>query len=236
MGNQYAYGNYVEGQVCFQIAECLRRQLNDFGMDAAMPTTPETTFQERVKHSNLWGADLHICIHTNAGGGDGTVVFCHPKNVEDAYVKAIYNSVAALSPGDDDGIRAMTDLYEINKTTAKCVYVEVEFHDDTEQAKWIVEHTSEIAYAIAQAIANTAGVEHPTYTSPNPSKPMYFVRKEFTSSAEAYKVAKAIRKKGADAFMAEKDGVAYVQTGAFYSQEKAKNYAGKLPMEGFEVL
>lgn len=50
-----------------------------------------------VADSNRWGADIHVCIHTNAGGGDGTVAFYGSERGK-KLTSAIYKQVAPLSP------------------------------------------------------------------------------------------------------------------------------------------
>lgn len=151
-GNSYAIPDYVEAGVCYEIGKLVKQLLEKEGVQCEMPESQSTTIQHRALASNKFGADVHLCIHTNAGGGDGTVVFCYPKNVDNELVKSVYNEVAVLSPGADDGIRPRTDLYEINNTKALCIYVEVEFHDREDLASWIVSHTFDIAAAIVRGL------------------------------------------------------------------------------------
>lgn len=73
----------------------------------------------------------------------------------------IYNAVAKISPGKDDGIRARTDLYELKNSTALCAYLEIAFHDNAKEAQWLDEHSSEIGRAIAKAVADYYGYEIP---------------------------------------------------------------------------
>lgn len=163
--NIYSYGSYTEAEVCRGIAEITYDLLCDVSGITPKLATDGKTVSGRVSESNSFGADLHIPIHTNAGGGDGTLVMCYTGNTSNAYVKAIYNSVAELTPTNDDGIKENTSLAEITGTTGTCVYLEVEFHDNETYAKWIVEHKQEIAQAIVDGIVEGMGGTSSTTTT-----------------------------------------------------------------------
>ena len=100
---------------------------------------------QNINESNAWGSDLHIPIHTNAFNGQtlgGTLVMIYSMDSENKKAgQAILDSVAPVSPGPDYTLRANSSLAELNSTKAVAVYVEVEFHDTVEGAKWIIENT-----------------------------------------------------------------------------------------------
>ena len=48
--------------------------------------------------------------------------------------------------------------YELRYTTGMCVYLEVDFHDNAEIAKWIVNNTTAIGEAIAKGVCRCFGV------------------------------------------------------------------------------
>lgn len=145
--NIYKDGKSTECDVCYLIAQKTQNYLSKehevkLGMKNA-------TLAQRCFDSDTFGADYHICIHTNAGGGEGTEVYCHPKNTSNQYVKAVYNNVANLTPTKDRGIKASSTLFEINHPKAITIYIECEFHDT--HGDWIIENVDKIACAIAQA-------------------------------------------------------------------------------------
>lgn len=198
--NKYAYGSYTEAEICGKIAEATRVALVRNGYDVRVGSN-KATYQERVTESNNWGANVHIPLHTNAGGGDGTVVFCHAQSKDNKYVKSVYTELAKLTPTNDDGIRTQDNLYEINKTKCVCVYVESEFHDNTNLAKWIVEHVTEIGETIAKGICCADGktfVKEDVQTS----EIKYTVQcGAFSKYENAKKLAEELRKKGFDCFI-----------------------------------
>lgn len=113
---------------------------------------------ERVRESNAWGADVHVCIHTNAGGGRGCVVFVASKSPERMkYAQPVFDEIDAITPYRSVyGIREK-QFYEIRNTTGTCIYCECEFHDSPDTARWIVEHTDDIGEAICRGICRAAG-------------------------------------------------------------------------------
>lgn len=164
--NNYAAGDTNEQVQCNRIAEAAKSALERCGF--TVRKAPEgQEYKDSVAESNAWGADLHIPIHTNAGGGAGTVVFVHGGTAKQMqYAKPIYDEVQATSPGTTDyGVRVNSGLYELGYTTATAVYIECEFHDRADLAAWIIEHTTELGEAIARGVCIGAGV---TYIAPEP--------------------------------------------------------------------
>ena len=164
--NNYAAGDTNEQAQCNRIAEAAKSALERCGF--AVRKAPEGQgYKDSVAESNAWGADLHIPIHTNAGGGAGTVVFVHGGTAKQMqYAKPIYDEVQTASPGTTDyGVRVNSGLYELGYTTATAVYIECEFHDRADLAAWIIEHTTELGEAIARGVCIGAGVP---YIAPEP--------------------------------------------------------------------
>lgn len=159
--NIYAAGNTNEQVQCNRIAEAAKTALERCGF--TVKKAPEgQSMQQNVSDSNAWGAQLHVPIHTNAGGGAGTVVFVHGGTAAQMkYAAPIYEEVQAISPGTTDyGVRVNSGLYELGYTTATAVYVECEFHDRADLATWIIGHTAELGEAIARGICRGAGVRY----------------------------------------------------------------------------
>ena len=96
-GNRYTAQNTTEAAICRKIAESLSNELARNGITHKL-ATENLNVSERVRDSNISGAKYHICIHTNAGGGDGTVVFGWHTTLDDPVLKNVYAEVAAISP------------------------------------------------------------------------------------------------------------------------------------------
>lgn len=201
--NAYAYGNTTEAKVCEQIAKSAEKYLKANGYSVKRGSI-DSTITERIKESNEWGADVHQPIHTNAGGGDGTLVMCWKGYTGNKYVKYVYQEVSALSPGKDDGIKERTDLAEITDTTAVCVYLECEFHDNSDLAKWIVEHTDEIGKAIARGYceADNKTFKDPSTSTGGSTNVKYYVQcGAFSDKKNAEALAEKLKKDGYEVFI-----------------------------------
>ena len=94
--NIYAAGNTNEQVQCNRIAEAAKTALERCGF--TVKKAPEgQSMQQNVSDSNAWGAELHVPIHTNAGGGAGTVVFVHGGTAAQMkYAAPIYEEVQAI--------------------------------------------------------------------------------------------------------------------------------------------
>lgn len=160
-GNQYAAGRTNEMEQCNKIAEKTQVALKRCGFDVKKAPKGQE-MDVSIKESNDWGADLHLPIHTNAGGGNGTVVFVF-KSDQKHHAKAdpIYNCVQAITPGKVDyGVRAEKNLAELNSTNALAVYIEVDFHDNKKIAEWIIQNTECIAEAITKGVCTAYKVKY----------------------------------------------------------------------------
>lgn len=159
-GNMYAYGNTNEMVQCNRIAEAAKKALLRCGF--LVKKAPEgQAMRTSIAESNNWGADLHIPIHTNAGGGNGTVVFVYKDYGEmHKIAQAIYDSVQAVTPGTINyGVRE-ANFAELVDTVAYAAYVECDFHDNAKIAKWIIDHVKDIGEAIAKGVCNAYGVKY----------------------------------------------------------------------------
>ena len=74
-GNLYAYGNTNEMEQCNRIAVCAAEHLTRNGYTVKRAPKGQK-MNTSIKESNDWKADLHIPIHTNAGGGKALLSWC----------------------------------------------------------------------------------------------------------------------------------------------------------------
>ena len=159
--NTYAVGNTNEQTQCRRIGAALQVILARCGFDAQAGL--DGTMYTRVAASNEFAADLHLPIHTNAFDGKvaGLRIMIHKKGGEaERIAQAIMNRLAPITPGASDGISAQPQLYEIGSSKALCVYIEVGFHDNPQEAQWIIDHTQDIAVAIAKGLCDHYGVAY----------------------------------------------------------------------------
>ena len=202
--NVYAYGNTTEGVQCGKIADACKIALERSGVDVML--MHDESMQTKCAESNKFGADLHVPIHTNAFNGRvmGTRMFCYNTGKGMDACKAIFARVAPLSPGTSENIQVNQKLYEVRVPAAPTAYIECEFHDTVEGAKWLVENTTAIGEAIAHGICDYFGVTFKEPEQPKPAKPV------------------------------TTDTLYRVQVGAFAVRENAEKMLARLKAAGFE--
>lgn len=169
--NSYAYGGTTEAIQCGKIAEATKKALERNDIEVMLGQYD--TMANRCAASDKFGANLHVPIHTNACNHNvaGTRMFSYDKSGNGYKAcKAIFNRLAPLTPGTSEGITADPTLYEVKHPTAPTAYIEVDFHDVPEVAKWIINHTNDIAEAICHGICDYFGQ---TYIAEKPKQPAY---------------------------------------------------------------
>lgn len=198
-GNMYAYGNTNEMESCNKIADYAKTALERCGF--AVKKAPKgQNMRVSINESNAWGADLHIPIHTNAfdGTASGTIVFVYKESDKSMkYAKPIYNAVQKVCPGKTEyGVKANPGLAELNSTNCVAVYVEADFHDNKEIAKWLVENPQTVGEAIAKGVCEGFEVK---YVEPTPVKPSTIYRVQvgaYSNKVLADELLKKVKKAG----------------------------------------
>lgn len=163
--NKYAYGDTTEADQCRRIGNACFNALKRCGIEVKITPVGADT-DSAVAESNAFNPDIHLCIHTNAihddnskPSAEGPVVFVSKKNIDYPVAYAVIDALEALKGKTSVyGVRS-NSLYEINRTTAKCVYVEAEFHDNAQLAKWIIDNAEAIGEAIAKGVCLGGGIE-----------------------------------------------------------------------------
>lgn len=170
INNLYADNLGTEQQYCTLIAKSCEKYLKEYGYEVKIgDNSLDETYTNRVAESNNWRADLHIPIHTNAGGNaTGALVMIYD-NRSGAVAEDIYNSLVSVTLNKNGlGVRTNTSLYEINATNAICIYCECEFHDKSDTAHHIVNNIDSFGKAIADGIKNYYGESSAPIPEPVP--------------------------------------------------------------------
>lgn len=234
--NTVADKAHSEAYHCKQIAQAAEKYLKANGYTVKVgDNSKEGSYTKRVTDSNKWGADVHICIHTNAGGGKGTEVLCYPDNRKNKYVQGVYNRVAKLTPTADRGIKSNTGLYEIKRTSATCVYIECEFHDNKTTEDWIDSNIDALGKAIAQGMCDADGKAFKTGQSSSGSsrKAKYTVQVgAYSKKANADNYAKWLKADGFDTYVYKEGNYYKVQCGAYSNKANADALVKKLLAAG----
>lgn len=136
------------------------------GIETKMgPDLPEDGYAENVTESNNWGADVHVCFHTNVGRG---TMLCYMPGADDSLklAQALYGVITPITPDADSQV-ARSDLYELNGTNATAALIEFDGHDVPAGAEFIMKHVEEFGKATAQGILAYLGLTLPSSSNAN---------------------------------------------------------------------
>jgi len=129
---------------------------------------PEGDVRKSVAMSNEGDYDIHLALHSNAAPPElsgqlrGPLVMHYPGSVNGERA-AEYAARALAEIYPEPGkvlLRPEAGLYELAQTQAPCVFVEVAYHDNREDAEWIVNNTVAIADRLTQALAEYFGLPY----------------------------------------------------------------------------
>lgn len=201
-GNLYAWGNTNEAEQCGKIGKAVKTALERCGFQTKLEQYD--TMQNRVTHSDQWGADMHLAIHTNATGqhtAGGTQVFFYAYNgFGNVACQKVFEELKDITPGSNAEVcKKYSALYEVYKPNATSVYCEVEFHDVAAYAKWIIENTEAIAEAITRGICKFYTVDYV-----KPKETIYYVQVgAFKDKKNADALVEKLKKDGYNVYIKE---------------------------------
>lgn len=133
---------------------------------------PTMSIKEVVKDSNSKKPKIHFAMHSNAFNtkSRGCEVFCWKKGSEgEKLARIIYNLTAPITPSADRGIKYAFNfygpgkhIYEVANTTADAVLIEIIFHDNIDDANWLVANIVKIGTELAKGILEYLGIKYET--------------------------------------------------------------------------
>ncbi len=126
------------------------------------------TLQQSINDSNSKSPDIHLAIHSNAGGGRGTeVYYWHGANNAESkrLAELVYCAVAPLTVANDRGVMPDSVLYdsglaELRETTAVASLIEIMFHDNINDVNDYLGKVDIIAKTIALSIYKYFGINY----------------------------------------------------------------------------
>lgn len=154
------YGS--EADQMYLLALEITPHLDRAGVSFVIPEK-ELSLTERVRQSNSLGAGFHLALHSNAGGGGkarGPVALYYSDTGRD-FSQKLVDALLALGQQTNRSCHTQQQksLYELRKTRAPAVLLEVDFHDSPAGAEFITRRRREIAEAIARVIIQADGKE-----------------------------------------------------------------------------
>lgn len=131
---------------------------------------------QAIRESNEGNYDLHLALHSNAAPASlagqlrGMDAYYYPYSTAGQKAAEIivdnYKNIYPLP----DRVRTMptTTLAEITKTNAPAVLVETAYHDNPEDAEWLVNNMQQIAANLTESLTELFGI--PFISNPQPER------------------------------------------------------------------
>lgn len=160
-GSNMGVGGYgSERDQMYQLIYQITPHLDRAGVSFCVPEKG-VTITQRCRESNEMGAYFHFALHSNAGGGGkacGPVALYYSGTGKE-FAQKLVDALLALGQKTNRSyhIKEQKNLYELRKTAAPAVLLEVDFHDSAEGVEFITKRRSEIAEAIARCIIEADG-------------------------------------------------------------------------------
>lgn len=181
-----------------QIADVVQKVLQDYGVDVYR-NRPAWSLGQSVNDSNRVKPNLHFCIHSNAGGGRGAEIYAYaPGGEGEKAAKLIYAEISAITPTADRGVQFNPSLYELRNTNAPAALVEVAFHDNVEDAVWIMNNIENIGVALAKGVLKYLGITY--VAAKNTSEVQKFYRVQLGAYADKANAESMLKKLNAAGF------------------------------------
>lgn len=169
-GNFYVTGGSEEYHMN-QLADALEPYLraNAIGFKR---NNPYQTAVQNIRESNAGDFALHLALHSNAapvyGSMRGIDIYYFPgsrsgQRAADIAVRR-FKEIYPLP----DLVRALptTRLGEVDKVKAPALFLEIGYHDNEQDANWVIDNTDTIARTIAQVLAEYFGQPFVTPITP----------------------------------------------------------------------
>lgn len=205
-------GNYgTEEQRMNQIADVVVSILKANGHEVVR-NKPDMTLKQICDASNAAKCDAHYAFHSDAFNklARGCTVFCYDTGgMSEKMANVLYKHVSPLTPASDRGVKVNPGLYELNQTDAPAVLIEISFHDNDQDAAWIVNNIKQIGNACAAGILEVfppVKVVKPTEPAKEPTPAKLFTVQvgAYGVKANADAMVAKLKKLGIDSLIVEK--------------------------------
>lgn len=148
--NSYANQLGTEAEHMNKIAELMYAKLLQYQFIDVEANLNYLSLSNSVKQSNQKKRDIHLALHSNAGGGSGFETY---QKKADGFGQFLQEHFADTLPFSSRGVKDGNHLYEIKNATADHVaLMEILFHDRLEEANYIVNHHEEIATELTNTL------------------------------------------------------------------------------------
>ena len=162
--NLYVNGG-TEEEWMNRLADAMEPYLTASGIRYSR-NTPDMTAASSIRASNAGNYNLHLALHTNASGEDqagqnrGIIAFCFPGSARGMRAaQPLADGLKALYPLPNlVRTEPTTTIGEVRRVRAPAVLLELGFHDNPDDAQWIVTHIDAMAESIVLSLTEYFGI------------------------------------------------------------------------------
>lgn len=162
--NPYINGGNEE-QYMNLIADAMEPYLRSSGIEYTR-NDPARDVRGAISDSNLRRYDVHLALHSNAGGGQfagklrGIDLYYSPySELSRTLASILANNLQYIYPDPAKvNILPTTSLGEVTRTKAVAVLAELGYHDNAEDAAWIKANITPIARSLVQGLCDYFGI------------------------------------------------------------------------------
>lgn len=173
--NYYVTGGSEE-QWMNRLADAMVPYLSASGIQYVR-NTPEMTAASSIAASNAGRYDLHVALHSNAapegryGTARGIVVFYFPTSSSGRRAAQIMaDNLKAIYPLPNNvRAEATTQIGEVRRVRAPSVFLELGYHDNPDDATWVVNNIEPIAQNLVLSLTEFFGLPFLMPQTPRPA-------------------------------------------------------------------
>ena len=170
------FGSYgTEEERMNLLADVLDYELKRHGLTTDR-NSPDMTLAQVVADSNSVNPTVHVALHSNAANGQarGAEVYAHRfGGAGEQLARDVYARIEEIAPTPGLGVKegystfGGQGMYELKRTAAPAILAEVAFHDNPEDAQFIIDNIYELGQAIAKGILDYFGITYQEDTPEN---------------------------------------------------------------------
>lgn len=175
--NPYITGNGSEEYFMNLIADAMEPYLLSSGIQFDR-NSPDMTAASSIAQANRGQYDFYLALHSNASGDGSTegrtrgiVAFYYPTSANGRRgAEIIADNLKNIYPLPDQvTTRATTALGEVRQPRFPSVLVEIGYHDNLADARWIESNIENIARNLVQSMTEYFGIPFVQPTAPQPA-------------------------------------------------------------------
>ena len=163
--NAYVTGSGSEEYQMNRITDALEPYLRSSGIRFRR-NTPDMTAGSSIRQANSGSYDLYLALHSNAapegryGSQRGIIAFYYPTSTRgQRAAELVAQELRKIYPLPEKvTTRPTTTLGEVSQSRFPAVLVEIGYHDNYDDARWVETHTDAIAQQLARAVTEYFGL------------------------------------------------------------------------------